>query len=96
MKIDQKRAALQQLTEQASTKNKINPGYDYVNPGFFFVRLDQNSGPIKTQVLTKTQTIFFWKTQVFEAFVGRSVNKGFPKLRKSCQNSGQKPQNSGF
>ena len=33
-------------------------GRFYTYPGFFFVRLDQNSGPIKTQVLTKTQTIF--------------------------------------
>ena len=34
-------------------------------------------------------------TQVFEAFAGRSQNtKGFLKLRKSCRNSGEMPQNS--
>ena len=27
----------------------------------------------KTQVFTKTQTVFFCKTQVFDAFAGRSV-----------------------
>ena len=54
------------------------------------LRSDENSG------FHQNSDNFFCKTQVFEAFAGRSVNKGFPKLRKSCQNSGQKPQNSGF
>ena len=38
----------------------------------------------KSQVFTKTQTIFSCKTQVFEAFASRSVNKGFPKLRSKA------------
>ena len=42
----------------ARKKGQYNNIVGALKQAFFFVRLDQNSGPTKTQVFTKTQTFF--------------------------------------